>query len=87
MYERLFDQKHRGWRELPRYVAWVAIVLGLIIADGFIILAATRRLFIRPAVLTANLWVALGFFSSLYFSSVIIDDSKIYGTLGVVFTS
>jgi len=44
------------------------------------------RLFVRPALLTAILWVALGFFSSLYFSSVIIDDSKTYGAIGVVFT-
>lgn len=119
VYERLFDQEHRGWRDLPRYVAWVAIVLALLIADGFVnrperraagpvvqalttFLVATVffawtmhflldgrvpwRLFIRPAVLTALLWVALGFFSSLYFSSVIIDDSKTYGTIGVVFT-
>ncbi|HET6870784.1 MAG TPA: YhjD/YihY/BrkB family envelope integrity protein [Solirubrobacteraceae bacterium] len=119
VYERLFDQKHRGWRDLPRYVAWVAIVLALLIADGFInrperraagpvVQALTTfavatvffawtmhflldgrvpwRLFIRPALLTAVLWVALGLFSSLYFSSVIIDDSKTYGTIGVVFT-
>ena len=44
------------------------------------------RLLVRPAVLTAALWVALGLFSSLYFSSVVIDDSKTYGTIGVVFT-
>ena len=44
------------------------------------------RLLIRPAFATAVLWVALGLFSSLYFSSVIIDDSKTYGTIGVVFT-
>jgi membrane protein len=119
VYERLFDQKHRGWRDLPRYVAWVAIVLGLLIAEGFVTRPERRaagpvvqalttlavatvffawtmhflldgrvhwRLFIRPALLTAILWVALGFFSSLYFSSVIIDDSKTYGTIGVVFT-
>ena len=119
VYERLFDQKHRGWRDFPRHVAWVAIVLALLIADGFIngperraagpvVQALTTfvvatvffawtmhflldgrvpwRLFIRPALVTAILWVALGFFSSLYFSSVIIDDSKTYGTIGVVFT-
>jgi membrane protein len=119
VYERLFDQKHRGWRDIPRYVAWVAIVLVLLIVEGLInrperraagpvvqaltaFVVATLffgwtmhflldgrvpwRLFIRPALLTAILWVALGFFSSLYFSSVIIDDSKTYGTIGVVFT-
>src|ERR1700756_4832458 len=119
VYQRLFDQKHRGWSDFPRYAAWAAIALGLLIADGFVnnperrvagtvgqafmtFVVATVffawtmhflldgrvpwRLFIRPALLTAILWVALGFFSSLYFSSVIIDDSKTYGTIGVVFT-
>jgi membrane protein len=119
VYERLFSQKHRGWRDFPRYVAWVAIVLGLLIADGLVNRPERRaagpvvqtlttfvvatvffcwtmhflldgrvpwRLFVRPALLTAILWVALGFFSSLYFSSVIIDDSKTYGAIGVVFT-
>jgi len=119
VYERLFEQKHRGWRDFPRYVAWVAIVIGLLIVDGIVNRPERRvagpvvqalmtfviatvffawtmhflldgrvpwRLFIRPALLTAALWVALGLFSSLYFSSVIIDDSKTYGTIGVVFT-
>jgi membrane protein len=119
VYERLFDQPHRGWREFPRYVAWVAIVLGLLVADGFtsrgerraagpVVEALTTfvvatvffgwtmhflldgrvpwRLFIRPAILTAVLWVALGFFSSLYLSTTIVDDSKTYGAIGAVFT-
>ena len=119
IYERLFQREHRGWRDLPRYVAWVAIVLGLLIADrvingperraaGPVVQALTTfvvgtvffgwtmhflldgrvpwRLFIRPALLTAILWVALGFFSSVFFSSAIIDDSKTYGAIGVVFT-
>ena len=119
VYERLFDVKHRGWRDFPRYVAWVAIVLGVLVVDGFVDGPTRRavgpvietlatfavatlffgwtmhflldgrvpwRRFIRPALVTAILWVALGFFSSLYFSSVIIDDTKTYGTIGVVFT-
>ena len=36
--------------------------------------------------MTAALWVALGLFSSLYLSPTMIDDSKTYGTIGVVFT-
>jgi membrane protein len=119
VYERLFDQEHRGWRDIPRYVAWVAIVLGLLIAEGsvngperraagpvvqalmtFVVASVffgwtmhflldgrvPWRLFIRPALLTAILWVALGFFSSLFLSSAVVDDSKTYGIIGVVFT-
>jgi membrane protein len=41
---------------------------------------------LRPALVTAVLWIALAFFSSLYFSTTVIDDSKTYGTIGVVFT-
>jgi membrane protein len=44
-----------------------------------------RRL-IRPALLTALLWAGVGFFSSLYFSSVLVDDAKTFGTIGVTFT-
>jgi membrane protein len=119
VYERLFDQDHRGWRDLPRYVLWAVVVIGLLAAEGIIehperraagpvvqalltFVIATifffwtmhflldgrvpwRRL-VRPALVTALLWVALAFFSSLYFSTTVIDDSKTYGTIGVVFT-
>jgi membrane protein len=119
IYERLFDQQHRGWRDLPRYVAWAVVVVGLLAAEGIVdhperraagpvlqalltFVIATlfffwtmhflldgrvpwRRL-VRPALVTALLWVALAIFSSLYFSTTVIDDSKTYGTIGVVFT-
>jgi membrane protein len=119
LYERVFDQEHRGWRDLPRYFAWAGIALGALIIEGgisgperraagpvvqallrFVVAAiffwwtmhfllagrvSWRRL-IRPALVTALLWVVLSFFSSAYFSSVVIDDSRTYGTIGVVFT-
>jgi membrane protein len=44
------------------------------------------RAVIRPAVVTGLFWALLSVFSSLYFSSTVIDDSKTYGTIGVVFT-
>jgi membrane protein len=44
-----------------------------------------RRLF--PAALaTGVFWVGLGAFASFYFSSTLISDSHLYGTIGVVFT-
>jgi membrane protein len=44
-----------------------------------------RRLF--PAALTTGVfWVGLGAFASLYFSSTLVSDSHLYGTIGVVFT-
>ncbi len=119
VYERLFDQEHRGWRDLPRYLVWVVVVLGLLAAESIIdhperraagpvvqalltFVIATmfffwtmhflldgrvpwRRL-VRPALVTALLWVALASFSSLAFSTTVIDDTKTYGTIGVVFT-
>jgi membrane protein len=119
LYERAFDQEHRGWRDLPRYIAYVGILFGVLIVEGSIsgserraagtvgqalltfvvvtiffgwtmhFLLAGRvawRMVIRPALFTALLWVVLAFFSSAYFSSAIIDDSRTYGTIGVVFT-
>ena len=44
-----------------------------------------RRL-IRAAILTALFWIGLELFSSVYFSAAIISDSRLYGTIGVVFT-
>jgi membrane protein len=43
-----------------------------------------RRVF-RAALTTAVFWTGLGVFSALYFSSTIISDNKLYGTIGVVF--
>jgi membrane protein len=119
IYERLFGQEHRGWRDLPRYLVWLAVVLGALVIDGainkperaavgavgeailgFVLVAvfffwtmhfllAGRvpwRHLVRPALVTALLWVALAVFSSLYFSSTVVDDTKTYGTIGVVFT-
>ena len=44
------------------------------------------RSVIRPALLTGLLWVGLAVFSSFYFSSTVIDDSKTFGAIGVVFS-
>lgn len=44
-----------------------------------------RRL-VRPAILTALFWIGLELFSAVYFSPSIISDSRLYGTIGVVFS-
>ena len=38
------------------------------------------------AVATAVFWIGLGFFASIYFSSSLVSDTHLYGTIGVVFT-
>ncbi|MGO9975059.1 MAG: YhjD/YihY/BrkB family envelope integrity protein [Solirubrobacteraceae bacterium] len=119
LYERVFEHNHRGWRDLPRFVVWMGVLLAVLVAEGNIdtplrsragpviqtvlgyvaativfgwtmrFLLAGRvkwRQVVRPALITCVLWVALAGFSSLYFSSVIIDDSRLHGTIGVVFT-
>ena len=119
IYERLFEQEHRGWRDLPRFIVWTLALLAVLIIDGaiqepertafgpiiqavlgFVVVAAffawtmhfllagrvPWRRVIEPALVTALLWTGLALFSSLYFSSVIIEDSRLYGTIGVVFT-
>ena len=120
VYERVFDQEHRSWwRDLPRYIIWVAVLLGVLVAEGLLnkpernagghvlqglltFAAATvffawtmhfllagrigwRRL-IRPALVTALLWLAFAIFSSFYFSSIVVDDTRTFGTIGVVFS-
>lgn len=119
LYERAFDQAHRGWANLPRLLAWVAVLLGFLIGEssasaplrsaagpivrglvGFIALTAfftwtihfllhgrtSWHAVVRPAVLTAIFWLGLAVFSSFYFSSALVSDHKLYGTVGVVFT-
>jgi membrane protein len=44
-----------------------------------------RRL-VRPAILTGLCWIGLELFSAAYFSTAIISDSRLYGTIGVVFS-
>lgn len=36
IYERIFGQEPRGWRNLPRGMAWVAVLLALLVFDGVI---------------------------------------------------
>jgi membrane protein len=119
LYERAFGQEHRGWRDLPRFIVWMLVMLALLVAEatlskpvrtevGPVVLVLLRfvadalffwwtmhyllagrtpwRVLILPAVATALLWFGLALFSALTFSSTVISDSKLYGTIGVVFT-
>jgi membrane protein len=119
VYERLFRQEHRGWRDFPRYLVWVAVLAAILILEAsldgpdrraggavlqalvtfavvaafflwtmhFLLAGRVRwRDLLRTALVSAALWVAFGFLSSIYFSTTILDDSKTYGTIGVVFT-
>jgi membrane protein len=69
-------------------------ILGFVVVTGLFgwtmhFLLAGRvpwRSVIRPALVSGLLWVGLSVFSSFYFSSTVIDDSKTYGTIGVVFS-
>jgi membrane protein len=44
------------------------------------------RELVRPAILTGLCWIGLELFSAAYFSAAIISDSRLYGTIGVVFS-
>ena len=118
IYERAFDLELHGWRDFPRFVIWIAVLFGVLIAEGSydkpirtaagvvvrdlvsllvvtVFLAWTMhfllngrvpwRRVVRPAVATAVLWLGLALFSSIYFSSAIISEHKLYGTIGVIF--
>ena len=119
IYERVFGQQHRGWKDVLRFVTWAGVLFGVLVADSVIsdpvraaggpaiqglvmyagvaaffwwtmhFLLAGRvswRLLLRPAILTALFWIGLELFSSVYFSASIISDSRLYGTIGVVFS-
>ena len=119
LYERAFDQQRRGWRDIPRYMTWLAVLIAALVVEGtvshpvraaigpviealvrffaatlffwwtmhFLLAGRVRwRVLLRPAVLTALLWLALALFSSVSLSSSIVSDSRTYGTIGVVFT-
>jgi membrane protein len=118
IYERTFDQEVHGWRDFPRFVAWIAVLFGVLIAEGsydkpiraaagvvvrdvvsFLVVTiffawtmhfllngrVPWRRVVRPALVTALLWLGLALFSSVYFSSAIISEHKLYGTIGVIF--
>jgi len=118
-YERAFGQEHRGWRDVFRYIIWIGVLFGVLVAEsviskpvhaslgpvgqGFVTYASAAaffwwtmhfllagrvrwRVLVRTAMITALLWVGLEFFSSAYFSSAIISDSRLYGKIGVVFS-
>jgi membrane protein len=36
VYERLYGQEHRGWRDLPRYLVWLAVLLAILATEAAI---------------------------------------------------
>jgi membrane protein len=119
IYEQVFEQQHRGWRDALRFLTWAGVLFGVLVAEsviskavhaaggpvaqGLVIYAGTAAFFlwtmhfllagrvpwrrlIRAAMLTALFWIGLELFSTVYFSATIISDSRLYGTIGVVFT-
>ena len=119
IYERSLGYEHHGWRDGPRLVLWLVILLGTLTAQAIVsrlvranaglvvqvlfrFAAATAffgwtmhfllggrtpwRRVVRPAIVTAAAWLGLALFSSLYFSSSVVSDSRLYGTIGAVFS-
>jgi membrane protein len=119
IYERVFGQPHRGWKDVPRFATWSAVLFGVLVAESvisepvraavgplgqglvsyvsvaaffcwtmhFLLAGRVRwRQLVRPAILTGLFWIGLELFSAAYFSRTIVSDSRLYGTIGVVFT-
>jgi membrane protein len=49
IYERIFGQEPRGWRNLPRGIAWIGVLLALLVFDAAISVPVKRSS--SPAVL------------------------------------
>ena len=119
IYEQVFGQQHRGWKDVHRFAAWVGVLFCVLVAESVIskpvhatvgpvgqglvtyagvtaffwwtmhLLLAGRvswRRLLRPAILTGVFWMGLELVSAAYFSSAIVSDSRLYGTIGVVFS-
>jgi membrane protein len=115
-YEDVFEQSHRGWRDLPRFGVWVTVLLGALVTEGhfggplrsaagpvarglvsfalitvfflwsmhFLLVGRmTWRSLVRPALVSSVLWVGLTIVSSVYFSSAVITEHRLFGTIGV----
>jgi hypothetical protein len=60
IYERVFDQEHRGWRDLPRFVVWVGALLGALIAE--VVVGKPVRTAAGPVIHALLSFVVVAFF-------------------------
>ena len=119
LYEQVFSQQHRGWKDVHRFAVWVGVLFCVLVAESeiskpvhatvgpvgeglvtyagvtaffwwtmhFLLAGRVRwRRLLRPAILTGVFWMGLELVSAAYFSSAIVSDSRLYGTIGVVFS-
>jgi membrane protein len=76
-----------GGREVLGLVTFTSVVALFWWGMHFLLAARVGWRRLLPAALaTALFWVGLGVFAEVYFSSTIVSDSRLYGTIGVVFT-
>jgi membrane protein len=67
LYERVFDQPRRGWRDYPRLVAWLAVLLATLIGEGLIgkpvlkAIGPVIMILVRFLVATLFLWWTMHF--------------------------
>jgi membrane protein len=83
----------RGLRDLPAgrivlgSVDFVALTLFFWWSIHFLLAGRESWRRIGPsAIATALFWLGFGVFASIYFSPTIVSDSRLYGTIGVVFS-
>lgn len=85
--ERVLGQQHRGWRDILRFAAWVCVLPG-ILAAGNIVSQPVRAAGgpVAQGLVSYAGTAAFFWWTMHYFSAAIISDSRLYGTIGVVFT-
>jgi uncharacterized BrkB/YihY/UPF0761 family membrane protein len=62
IYERIFGQPHRGWQDILRFITWVGVLFGVLVADS--VTSGSFRIVVTPvgvAVFSLMVWfIAIG---------------------------
>jgi membrane protein len=59
IYERIFGQPHRGWKDIFRFVTWVAVLFGILVADS--VISGPARIVATPAGVAGFFWWTMHF--------------------------
>jgi membrane protein len=59
IYERIFGQPHRGWQDLLRFITWVGVLFGVLVADS--VTSGSFRIVVTPVGVAVFFWWTMHF--------------------------